>query len=431
MPPRIGEREWFRLVTERFGFLIASGLTLLVLAILFINTDLLLQEPDSALSQPVTEVQSTSVEETTPLGGQSTPIEEESAPAENQEEGSETSEAPEPPAAVMVPLSIATNPALASILIDGKYVGETPLQGVTLAEGMHQVRIQKHNYIRLDTVITVSEVASSLQLTLRENRDAILAEQAAAEAAAEALAAAEDEQPAPSEDEPPEPPVADSEDDPTPLADEQPATTDEQQSSPSDETDSADSEQTAPPVTAEEDELLAVEEETPPVEEDDPAPEEDDPVPEEEPEALVGKLQINSEPSGALVLVGGSEVGVTPLLMTDLEAGTRQITLRLDGYDDFTTTAEVVAQQRSTVNGQLQAQAPPEQAASTLKILAKPWGTIYIDDKLYKRETNIWYTTQLPPGTYRVKIEHATLGTWTQQVVLEPGEERILEVDFN
>ena len=455
MPPRIGEREWFILFTERFGFLIASGLTLLVLVILFINADRLLQEPESLSAEPITEVQSTPADEQNPpaaeqsasvpeatepieeqpppateespvIGDQGESVEEESAPAVEERtppaeqstlvaEESIPAEVPDAPpetpdssAVVMVPLSIATDPALASILIDGQYVGETPLQGVTLAEGTHQIRIQKHNYIRLDTVITLSEATASLQLTLREDQEAILAEQRAAEqAAAEAAAAIDEQQPVASED---EPPTVTPDEDPTTLADEQttladeqPATTDEEQPTITDESDLTDPEQTSPLVPEEEDPIVA----------------------EEEPVVLVGELQINSEPSGASVLVGGRKVGVTPLLLTGVEPGPQQITLRLDGYDDFIATADVAAQQRSTVTGQLQ------QAASTLKILAKPWGTIYIDGKLHKSETNIWYTTKLPPGTYSVKIQHATLGTWNQEVTLEPGEERILSVDFN
>ena len=72
-----------------------------------------------------------------------------------------------------------------------------------------------------------------------------------------------------------------------------------------------------------------------------------------------------------------------------------------------------------------------EALQGTLKVLAKPWGTIYIDGTLHKREADIWYSTKLAPGTYTVEIEHATLGRWKQQVVITAGEERSLEVDFN
>ena len=42
---------------------------------------------------------------------------------------------------------------------------------------------------------------------------------------------------------------------------------------------------------------------------------------EEQPAASVGELQINSEPSGASVLVAGQEVGVTPLLLSEVQVG--------------------------------------------------------------------------------------------------------------
>ena len=123
--------------------------------------------------------------------------------------------------------------------------------------------------------------------------------------------------------------------------------------------------------------------------------------------------------------LGEEQVGVTPLLLTDVEAGARQVTLRLDGYEPFTTTANVVPQQRGEVGG------PLMQRLGTLKILAKPWGNIYIDGKLHKSEASIWYTAKLPPGNYRVRIVHPTLGTWAQVVVVSLEEEGKVEVDFN
>ncbi|MCH8960328.1 MAG: hypothetical protein IH820_03170, partial [Bacteroidetes bacterium] len=99
--------------------------------------------------------------------------------------------------------------------------------------------------------------------------------------------------------------------------------------------------------------------------------------------------------------------------------------LRLDGYEPFTTTVNVAPQQRGEVGGAL------AQRLGTLKILAKPWGNIYIDGKLHKREASIWYTAKLPPGSHRVRIEHPTLGKWEQVVVVSLEEERKVEVDFN
>ena len=67
----------------------------------------------------------------------------------------------------------------------------------------------------------------------------------------------------------------------------------------------------------------------------------------------------------------------------------------------------------------------------TLKVLVKPWGSIYIDGALQQRETDVRYTTSLPPDVYRVTAVHPTLGTSEHTVHVTAGEEASLEVDFN
>ena len=86
---------------------------------------------------------------------------------------------------------------------------------------------------------------------------------------------------------------------------------------------------------------------------------------------------------------------------------------------------DVAAGQRSTVNGRL------TQRLGTLKILVKPWGDIYIDGVLKKEESTIWYVAKLPPGNHRVRIEHPSLGTWEQTVVVPAGDEHAITIDYN
>ena len=146
---------------------------------------------------------------------------------------------------------------------------------------------------------------------------------------------------------------------------------------------------------------------------------------EEKPVVQTGELHIVSEPAGASVLMAGQAVGVTPLVLSAVEAGEQQITLRLDGYEAFTTTVAVAAQQRSTVTGQL------TQQAGTLKVLAKPWGSIYIDGELRKDEASAWYITKLTPGFHRLRVQHPSLGTWEQVIDVAAGGEHPITIDFN
>ena len=264
-----------------------------------------------------------------------------------------------------------------------------------MAEGRYLISVQKPDYAQLDTVVTFDEASASLFFTLREVEVPRLAEDT--------------------------PPVSD-EDQPT--ASDEADQTDQEQTTPSPdpdetstETDQADIEKVS---TAAEESGAALDESIVAAADEPGADDED-----EESAVQVGELQVDSEPSGASVWVAGQEVGVTPLLISEVQVGPQQITLRLDGYEDFTTTVDVGAQQQSAVNGKL------KQLLGTLKILVKPWGIIYIDGELHKKESSIWYTTRLTPGNHRVRVEHPSLGTWDHVVEVPAGEEYPITIDFN
>jgi len=355
-PP--SRREWFAMLVERFGFLLVCLLTIGVLAVLFIKSDVLLREPDTAPSQLI---------------------------------------APEQPALASpsATLSITTEPASAAIFIEGEFVSLSPLQAYVLAAGTHRISVQKQDYASLDTVLTLTDDPAVLHLSLRAVEQAVVVDESQDEPPPE-LAAAETSQDTPPPTlEPPMPPQSAPAEQQI-IPEETPA---DQNQATSPSTDTANHSNTA---------TGQAEAMTP-----------------EEPVVEVGELQVYSQPSGASVWLGEEQVGVTPLLLTDVEAGARQVTLRLDGYEPFTTTATVAPQQRGEVGGAL------VQRLGILKILAKPWGNIYIDGTLHKSEASIWYTAKLPPGDYRVRIVHPTLGTWVKVVVVSLEEEGKVEVDFN
>lgn len=350
-------------MAERFGFWIVSGLAVAVLAVLYFNADRIPQ----------------AFEASSPAAEQAGLVEAQRVPAE----------APDLTVGAGVSLSITTDPVGAAIFADGDYVGTSPLRDVTLPEGRHLISVQKPDYAQLDTFVTLHEAGVLLELALREAETPILAEDTL--------------------------PI--SEEDRTPSEEEEQAAVIEN------------------PVSTDEASLAAVAEAEQPVPEQTPLPptpeetpteaDQADIVEEEAPAVPVGELRVVSQPAGASVWMAGQAVGVTPLLLSEVQAGPQQITLRLDGYDDFTTAVDVVAQQRNTVSGQL------KQRLGTLKILVRPWGAIYIDGALRKEESTVWYTTELTAGNHRVRVVHPSLGNWEQVVVIPAGEEHAITIDFN
>jgi hypothetical protein len=69
--------------------------------------------------------------------------------------------------------------------------------------------------------------------------------------------------------------------------------------------------------------------------------------------SFVGTLALNSEPQGARVSIDGESVGVTPLVVTRVKAGSRVVRVTTDGYQPWSSTVRVVANQRSVATARL------------------------------------------------------------------------------
>lgn len=69
---------------------------------------------------------------------------------------------------------------------------------------------------------------------------------------------------------------------------------------------------------------------------------------------LVGSLLVNSEPSGAEVLINGIPHGRTPLRVSALPAGSRVVRLELPGYERWSWAINIAANKRTPVRVKLQ-----------------------------------------------------------------------------
>jgi hypothetical protein len=65
-------------------------------------------------------------------------------------------------------------------------------------------------------------------------------------------------------------------------------------------------------------------------------------------------LQVDSRPAGAQVLVDGTRVGVTPLQLPTVAAGTHTIRIELPGFRPWATSVTVVSGQRTRVAASLE-----------------------------------------------------------------------------
>jgi hypothetical protein len=75
-----------------------------------------------------------------------------------------------------------------------------------------------------------------------------------------------------------------------------------------------------------------------------------------EPEAASsgkGSLSVSSNPSGANIFLDNNFIGISPLTANEIAAGSHLVTFRMDGYEDYSTNAQVTAGTTSSVSAAL------------------------------------------------------------------------------
>lgn len=285
-----------------------------------------------------------------------------------------------PPSAPLTGLSVVSLPPGAAVRVESDPVGETPVLSHRVGAGVYVVSLSKEGYAPFDTLVFVGE--GEVRLLFVELRpEGVRAAPTATPIAAAPIAATPERPPERTLERTPEPPAERS------------------------------SERVAvrPVVPA--------------------APEE---VPSEVPagrEALAqiarGSLQVVSEPAGAPVYLDGRRVGETPLSVADLEAGSYEVALRLDGYVPHRETVEVRPEHAAVVRATL---AAPTGAVS---ILVQPWGSIFIDGVLHRQDTDVRYRARLSLGTHTVRAVHPQLGAVERTVEVTEDGEAHLVIDLN
>jgi hypothetical protein len=86
--------------------------------------------------------------------------------------------------------------------------------------------------------------------------------------------------------------------------------------------------------------------------------------------AITGTLSVSSTPAGASVFIDNALKGVTPISLTDISAGSHQVLLRLNGYQDYTVTQQVNAGATNTIAAALNPNVTPQPTRSGTSPLA-------------------------------------------------------------
>jgi hypothetical protein len=137
-----------------------------------------------------------------------------------------------------------------------------------------------------------------------------------------------------------------------------------------------------------------------------------------------GALYVTSVPLGAVVTVDGQERGRTPVSLSPLAVGEKTVRVTLEDHAPWSRTVAVQGDSVGRVHAELEPQ------TGQLRVLARPWGTIYVDGTLHARESDVWYETSLPAGEHRVTVVHPVLGQRDQAVTVPAGGDASVVVDL-
>ncbi|NMB79717.1 MAG: PEGA domain-containing protein [Methanomicrobiales archaeon] len=101
------------------------------------------------------------------------------------------------------------------------------------------------------------------------------------------------------------------------------------------------------------------------------------------PVSTTGSLSISSTPAGANVFVDNNFIGITPLTTSSVTTGTHTVTIRMDGYQEYSVSTPVNAGATSTVSAALLpvTPAPSSDIPVFLGILALGLAGIFVSRK--------------------------------------------------
>ncbi|WP_263810450.1 MULTISPECIES: PEGA domain-containing protein [Salinibacter] len=276
-------------------------------------------------------------------------------------------------------LSVDSQPPGAVVIVGADTAGVTPIDNHPLPPGTYLVTIDRADYGSRDTVITLS-AGQSAALSPRFSRDesAVAAQgQAAARSQGSAPAGLSSGEPSPSSPSPSPP-------------------------GPGDETPGSASD--GPPASSRSDPSTA------------PAGGDIAPV--------TGTLVLRATPDRATVALDGEEVGATPATLTEVTTGTYAVTFSRPGHKTVTRRVDVSATDTATVTATL------KRRTGHLRVLVRPWGSIYINDQRRAENSDVWYDTTLPAGPYTITARHPALGETSRPVTVAPQDTQSVVVDL-
>ncbi len=143
-----------------------------------------------------------------------------------------------------------------------------------------------------------------------------------------------------------------------------------------------------------------------------------------QPQTKTGDISVISNPGGASVSLNGNYQGDTKLVdgldIVGLNPGSYTMLLKKTGYNDYTTTVNVVADQVATINAALVKSSTPS-STGVIDINSQPTGADIYLDNAYKGITPLTLSN-IPAGDHNVILKMNGYTDWTTTVTIKGGD---------
>jgi hypothetical protein len=128
-------------------------------------------------------------------------------------------------------------------------------------------------------------------------------------------------------------------------------------------------------------------------------------------------LDISSDPPGAEVYIGGNYFDTTPLILEDFPAGDYEVTLKLEGHEDYTKSVKLLPRGSQTIYASLIL------IPSYIRFSGSPsFHSVRIDIDGEKRELPYTGYLGLPSGVHTIKISMENYFDHLDTITVEAGE---------
>ena len=131
-----------------------------------------------------------------------------------------------------------------------------------------------------------------------------------------------------------------------------------------------------------------------------------------------GSISITSEPSGAEIYLDGKYQGTTPMTLSDVISGDHKIELKKSGYEDWSYSVSVKADETESVSAGLK---PETVITGSISITSEPAGAeIYLDGK-YQGTTPMTLSDVIS-GDHKIKLKKSGYEDWSYSVSVKADE---------